>query len=266
MKISTTQRHYAVAAVIVLVAVSFWADFVRRYVQVSVIREQGSSESSGPEVNESAGWRAFFGHTGTDRAEFAVIRDRNVFSPARKAWASEGQDAGAASSVKADSPAERGDVQLLGVAFMGGDRKVILRTNPAGRAFTQSYGEGDVVSGPEGAPGLMFRVLEIGERIVRLEDSAGREFSVSLFGHEREEAEEDDGSIYTTPTPMVIVGDDDAGKGGGKSVENAQDGEDGEGYSEYSSEEDEMKNEQLVKDGKLKKIDTPFGPVYRKLE
>lgn len=264
MKMSTTRRHYAIAAVIVLVAVLFWADFVRRYAQVSVVREPGNSESSGPEAGTAAGWRAFFGQTRADRTEFAVIRDRNVFSPARKAWVPEEQEKGAALSVKGDSPAERGDVQLVGVAFMGGDRKVILRTSSGGDALTRSYGEGDIVSGPEGGPGIMFRVLEIGERTVRLEDGAGKDFSVSLFGHEREDVEEDDGSIYTTPTPMVIVGDSDGGFSGGD-ADSEEDGEDGEGYSEYASEEDE-KNEQLVKDGKLQKIETPFGPVYRKLE
>lgn len=160
-------------------------------------------------------------------------------------------------------PAARGDVQLLGLAFMGGDRKVILRVTSPGPGFTKSYGEGDVVSGPGESSGPMFRVLEIGDRLVRLEDAAGAEFTVTLFGHEREEEEVVDESIYTTPTPMFIVGETDTGDGESATAEDADD--EGE-YSEYVSEGEEAHNEELVREGKLKKIETPFGPVYRKLD
>jgi hypothetical protein len=261
MKLSTTRRHYAIAAILVLAAVLLWGDLVRRYVQVSAVQGPAAADSSAPEAGDAAGWRAFFGRTGADRAQFAVIAERNVFSPSRKAWA-EGKKDGAGSSAAAGPPAARGDVQLLGLAFMGGDRKVILRIASPGPGFTKSYGEGDVVSGPGESSGPMFRVLEIGDRLVRLEDAAGEEFTVTLFGHEREEEDAVDESIYTTPTPMVIVGDTPAETGQDESV----DGEDDAGSSEYVSEEEEARNEQLVREGKLKKIETPFGPVYRKLD
>jgi len=150
----------------------------------------------------------------------------------------------------------------MGIALMGGDRKVILNISSAGRSFTKFYGEGDGVDGPEESSGPLFRVLEIGERFVRLEDSSGEEFTVSLFAHEREEEETIDESIYTTPTPMVIVGD--TGSGDGQDAEAEDEDKDGQGGSEYVSDEEETRNEQLVREGKLKKIETPFGPVYRK--
>jgi hypothetical protein len=222
MKLSTTRRHYAIAAILVLAAVLLGGALVRRYVQGSAVQGPAAADSSAPEAGDAAGWRAFFGRTGADRAQFAVIAERNVFSPSRKAWA-EGKKDGAGSSAAAGPPAARGDVQLLGLAFMGGDRKVILRIASPGPGFTKSYGEGDVVSGPGESSGPMFRVLEIGDRLVRLEDAAGEEFTVTLFGHEREEEDAVDESIYTTPTPMVIVGDTPAETGQDESVDGEDD-------------------------------------------
>lgn len=261
MKLSTTQRHYVFAAVFVLIAVLLWADLVRRYVQVSVVPEPGNAEASGSEAGGASTWQTFFGQARPDQDQFAVIRDRNAFSPSRKAWVEAAKGAHNSSGGQKSS-AVQGDVRLLGIALMGGDRKVILNIGLSGRSFTKFYGEGDAVTGPEESSGPMFKVLEIGERFVRMEDSAGEEFTVSLFDHEREGEEVIDESIYTTPTPMVIVGDTVPGDSEDASVEDGD--KDGKQGSEYVSEEEETRNEQLVREGKLKKIETPFGPVYRK--
>ena len=270
MKLSTTRRYYAIAVVFVFLAVLLWADLARRYVRVSVVQESESTDASGPESPENAGWRMFFSRNRPDRDQFAVIRDRNVLSPTRKAWVEDEKDVHDKGEAAGDA-ADRGDVQLLGVAFMGGDRKVLLRVTASGRGITELCGEGESVPGPAESSGPMFRVVEIGERSVRLEDSAGEQFTVSLFGHEREEEEVADDSIYTTPTPMFIVGDTDSAseevapeEDASEEVAPEEDAADEDGYSEYDSDEEELRNEQLVREGKLKKIETPFGPVYRK--
>lgn len=259
MKISTTQRHYAMAALFLLVAFFFWARFIRNSMDASTAGELAVAvEESGRAEGDPAVWKGLFAKGASRRGDFAVIRDSNVFSPARRAYVPEAQTEAAQGSVRTPEPAERGDVHLLGVGLMAGDRKVILRVFSSGRGVTQFYGEGDYVDGSEGGSGPLFRVLEIGDRFVRLEDRAGREFDVFLFGRDRVEEEEIDDSIYTTPTPMFIVGDD-----GEESVDES---EDDESYSEYVSEEEERRIQRLVEEGKLEIIETPFGPVYRKLE
>ena len=147
------------------------------------------------------------------------------------------------------------------------ERKAILRFKSFRSGQTMLLAEGAVAQEKDVQDGPKYTVLGIKSESVRLKDNAGREFLVGLYDHGREAPRQatPQASVEVAPatseakpaasqeaSSAVVVG----GQGGASASS-------GQGTTKAQQQQ---KNEQLVKEGKMTKISTPFGPVYRKNE
>lgn len=269
MKVSISKRYLLLALGLVLVAGIVWADAARRFVKAGAVKAPDISEVA---VNDGGGtdaWNLLFERRVPPKEQFAVITEKNVFSPFRKAWAPPpppppAEEAVAPTEEKpAEEPPKRDDIELRGTAMVGAQRKAILGFKTFRPPQTMLLGEGEVASEKEIQDGPKFTVVRIESESVRIKDGVGREFMVGLYDHRRQapEATVNQSTVEVAPqaapqpaaaapaTAGVVVG------GGSASTP---------ATPEAKIQRIQERNEQLVKEGKMKKIDTPFGPVYRK--
>lgn len=268
MKFSTSIRYYLLAIVLLLVAAILWADVARRVFKAGEIKNPSIAGTAGTEGNDTSAWNLFFERKVPTKDHFNVIADKNVFSASRKAWTppqaqEEAKPETAAQNKTEEIVSKRDDVELRGTAMVEQKRKAILHFKSFRSVKTFRLGEGDVASEKDQKGGPSFTVLSIASDTVRMKDNAGKEFVVGLYDHKREgpattvnqskivEAQAPSPPPQApapAPSSVVVGTPTNANQEGISSKTDAQ----------------RQKNEQLVKEGKMKKIETPFGSVYRK--
>lgn len=271
MKMSISKRYLLVALGLLLVATIIWIDAGRRFIKAGAIKAPDISDvvAVGDSDNTDA-WSLLFERRVPPQEQFAVIAEKNVFSPLRKAWAPPPPpqppaepDEPVVEEKPEPEPSRRDDVELRGTAMVGETRKAILGFKSFRSPQTLLLGEGEVASEKDVKDGPRFTVIRIESESVRIKDSEGREFIVGLFDHSREApaATVNQSSVEVAPTAIVQPAGEPAGSSG--VVVGGTTGAVAES-PESRAQLIQQKNEQLVKEGKMKKIDTPFGPVYRK--
>ena len=254
IKISIAKRYALVALVLAIAAGLFWYDFGRRYLRASAVKNpdvtRGSVDSS-----SSGGWELLFERRSPAREEVAVIAERNVFSPLRKAWTPPPppEPEKVPEEPKAPPPPPKRDgVELRGTAMVGNTRTAMIHFRPFNPPETLLLREGGVAK-PSKADGPVFTMVRIEPDRVIMKDSAGAEFQVGLYDHSRQTAAQtpvQQQAVVSTETPKA------AAPPASSVVSKAPRKETPDAIQE--------RNEQLVKEGKMRKILTPFGPVYRK--
>jgi hypothetical protein len=204
---------------------------------------------------------------GAKEPRYQVIADRNLFSPERKAWQLPLEAREAASA----APVARGDVVLYGTYLSDARRYAIIGFSlTAGKSKRYVLAEGEAPKDDQGRP-LAYQVEAIGPDSIVLKDRSGTAYTVGLYVNKRSSPTQ---TVNTTPaqapppptpaaqtaapasTPAAepTAGNQAAEKAAAETVPGLP--------SDYKSLPENEK-ERLVKEGKLRKINTPMGAVYR---
>lgn len=255
MKISIAKRYVLMALVLAVGAGLFWFDFGRRYMRAGTVRDpqmtQGGIEASAP-----GAWELLFERRQPGKEEVAVIVEKNVFSPRRAAWAPPPPPEPKPEEPEAPKPppppAKRDGVELRGTAMVAGERTAMVHFRPFNPPETLILREGAVAK-PKSGPGPEFTMVRIESDKVIMTDAAGAEFQVGLYDHSRQVASQAPAqpqAVVSTTAPAASAPTSSVvGEAPKKELSPA--------------EVQQERNEQLVKEGKMRKINTPFGPVYR---
>lgn len=205
---------------------------------------------------------------GNKEPRYQVIADRNLFSPDRRAWQAPVEQQNVASA----APIARGDVALYGT-YVSGDRKyaILSLSLTAGKSKRFVLQEGESPKDDQGTP-LAYQIVSIGPESVVLKDRSGTNYTIGLYVNKHSSpAQTQNAAPQVTPPPPPPPGAQPAAAGpapAGAPVNNetatakpAPDAASGL-PADYKSLPVEEK-ERLVKEGKLRKINTPMGAVYR---
>ncbi len=211
-------------------------------------------------------------------ARYSVAADKNLFSPVRKAW-----QAPAPPPVKtkpnetpkapAPTPTRR-DVVLYGTYISGKTRKAMLHFKRfrKGRMLVAEGAEAkDEDSGNASRRKTpVYTVVKVEAKKVTLKDERGSEFSVSLYDNKKRRpvktvnkanikvdktASQKTAKIAVAPAVRTAAGGAAANKKGAAPALSARQ------IRKLSVEEKDA----LVAKGVLKKHNTPFGPVYKRI-
>lgn len=273
MKISIAKRYLLMVVVLVLIAAFFWVDAGQRLLKARRFKTPNLAEVAATESGDIDTWTVLFERRVPPKEEFALIEEKNVFSPLRKAWTAppppvlETETEPEEELTPEETLPKRDDIELRGTAMVGEERKAILKFKSFRSGATLLLTEGAVAQDKEAKDGPKFTVLHIKAESVRLKDGAGKEFLVGLYDHDRETPHtpvtQTTMEVEPVPTAQAAPAVDSSASSavvvGGTSTNNQQ-------SAETRIQQQREKNEQLVKEGKMKKISTPFGPVYRKNE
>lgn len=254
MKISIAKRYALVALVLAVAAGLFWFDFGRRYLRASSVKNPDAARD-GAEVSAPGAWGLLLEWRGPEKEETAVIVERNVFSPRRTAWAPpppppEVKTTETAAPAPPPPPPKRDGVELRGTAAVGDTRTAMVHFRPFNPPETLLLREGDTAK-PSKADGPVFTVVRIEPDRVLMKDAAGAEFQVGLYDHSRQVAQ-------APAQPQAVVNTEAAAPAAAPASAVA-----GEAPRKETPDAIQERNEQLVREGKMRKIQTPFGPVYR---
>ncbi len=211
-----------------------------------------------------------------EAARYSIIAEQNLFSPDREAWAPPPPRPEPPQEEEAPPPppANRNDVALHGTYLSGGEKRAILsfrhfRSAPKSRILT----EGQEARDEDGNARLSYTVKEIHEDRVELEDSRQQTFSVGLFDNkqaspratqQKTTIEVEQGAI-AGPVASASASTGDGGSPSASpssSQKGGQEGKDGLSTADVNRMDQEDKD-RLVEEGKLRKINTPFGNVYK---
>ncbi len=208
-------------------------------------------------------------------ARYSIIAEQNLFSPDREAWMppQPKPDPPKEEEPPPPSPTNRNDVALHGTYLSGGEKRAILsfrhfRSAPKSRILT----EGQEARDEDGNARISYTVKEIHEDRVELEDSRQQTFSVGLFDNKKSSPQATQQKTTIEVEQGAIAGpvasaSASTGDGGGSSASSAQKkGQGGDGDALSTADVNRMDQEdkdRLVEEGKLRKINTPFGNVYK---
>ena len=203
---------------------------------------------------------------GTGR--YAVTADKNLFAADRKAWqAPAPRPAETEKKDEIPDPAAapvRRDVILYGTYISGSTRKAMLHFKRfrKGRMLVAEGGEvKDEESGSSGRRKTpVYTILKVEAKKVILKDERGGEFEVSLYDNKQRRPARtvNKKNIVVekaaAPTPARKAPESSAAAAKGPSLSAKQ-------IRKLSTEEKDA----LVERGELKKHNTPFGPVYKRV-
>ncbi len=209
-------------------------------------------------------------------ARYAVAADKNLFSPSRKAWqapASSPVVRKSSATPKAPAPTRR-DVVLYGTYISGKTRKAMLHFKRfrKGRMLVAEGAEArDEDSGSASRRKTpVYTVVKVEAKKVTLKDERGSEFSVSLYDNKKrrpvktvnkanikvdKSAPRKAAKIAVAPAVRTAAGGVAATKRSTAPALSARQ------IRKLSVEEKDA----LVAKGVLKKHNTPFGPVYKRV-
>lgn len=276
MKVALSKRYIFMAVALLIIASLFWVDAGQRLFKAGHLKAPNlTPEVMTNEGDDKDSWNLLFERRVPAREQFAVIADKNVFSPLRRAWAPPPPPPEPEPDVEREPEPEpqkplpkRGDIELRGTAVMDKERMAILRFKNFRAGQTMFLAEGAIAQEEDVKDGPKFTITRIEAESVRLKDGSGQEFAVGLYDHVREAPRSVSSEVSVEVAPVaapqgaavtesgssaVIVGEGSGGGSNGNSPETRM-------------QRQQEKNEQLVKEGKMRKISTPFGPVYRKNE
>jgi hypothetical protein len=268
IKISIAKRYALIALVLAVGAGLFWLDFGRRYIRAGSVKDSRAAQD-GMEAAEPGAWERLFERRQPGKEEMAVIVEKNVFSPRRTAWAPPPPPEPAPEEPEAPEPppppppAKRDGVELRGTAMVGDTRTAMVHFKTFNPPETLILREGAAAKS-KSAQKPEFTVVRIEPDKVMMKDAAGAEFQVGLYDHPRQVASQAPAqapAVVSTAAPAApaptgsVAGEASAGSIVGKTPPK----------NLSPAEVQRERNEQLVKEGKMRKINTPFGPVYRQL-
>ncbi len=209
---------------------------------------------------------------------YAVAADKNLFSPERKAWRPPAPkpkpEAGQSKEAPPVAAPTRRDVVLYGTYIAGKQKKAILyfkrfRKGHLRLAEGEEARDGDerAASRP-GSP--VYKVLKVEARSVVLQDARGREFTIGLYDNKKRRPAKTVNKANikvekaVVPKPGAIKTGKSGGRPGtvaGKSTSGSEPVLTARDIRKLSREDKEA----LVAKGVLKKLSTPFGPVYKRV-
>ncbi len=211
-------------------------------------------------------------------SRYAVTADRNLFSPARKAWhAPAPQAAPPAAPEEVKTPAAaptRRDVVLYGTYISGKTRKAMLnfkRFRKGNMLVAEGEEAKDMDSGaPHRNNPPTYKVLKVEARTVTLQDERGGEFTIGLYDNKKRRPVKtvNKKNIQVNKTTVLqkspkITTSAVVGTTGGSAATNKK------GAPVLTSRQIRKlsveEKEAMVSKGVLKKHNTPFGPVYQRI-
>lgn len=227
-----------------------------------------------------------------DVETYAPIVEDNLFSSERQAWSPPLAEDPAPSPQPSAPLPRTSNIRLYGTQVAAQEKiGLFFFGDFAGNNKHRILREGEHVwDGDENGGGQSFQVVRVEPDMAVLLDPAGRSFEIGLYDHRRSASRGGGASVQQGPQIIMSTParprepDADAPSSSPDSSEGNDRGQSGDGPAEGhegmaqdpSSQEtdqgappplipiqnhDEM--EQLVEEGKMRKIMTPFGPIYR---
>jgi len=208
---------------------------------------------------------------------YAVAADKNLFSPERKAWQPPQPKVPKTTdknekNASPEPPPVRRDVVLYGTYIAGSTKKAMLYFKRFRKGHLR-LAEGEEARDAERGsrrPGPVYTVVRIDPRKVVLKDARGNEFEVSLYDNKKRRP----ARTMATKQPNIRVekaalhhptAASKTGRNHAKAQPVGRPGTSGRALTAREirkmSREDK---EALVSQGVLQKLNTPFGPVYRR--
>jgi len=200
--------------------------------------------------------RMLFPDTSSAASQFAIVTESNLFSPERRPWSPPPQvpdDASQGESQAQTLLPDAGGIRLYGTSI-GPDRKTALvyfeRFVSKQKHRILEEGETARDEGERGES-FYFVLKKLEQDAVVLMDAQGREHVIGLYEHMR--AEPPQGPQQSTSMnaqPLLPVAAE-----GNEPIRRVED-----------MPESLQERERLAKEGRLRRISTPSGPVFRPVE
>lgn len=196
--------------------------------------------------------------------QYQPISDKNLFSPDRKPWTPPAPPPKPAEEPIAEEPPPPapppGDprIRLYGTTITDNRRTALLYFDRFTSKQKHRLLEVGETARDEGERGerYFFVLQSIEQDKAVLEDADGWEHVVGLFDHERRAPAPEPTPAATTPERAPTAGNEDQGVAPtGEPIRRMED-------IPESLEE----REQLAEEGRLRRLSTPFGPVFRPIE
>ena len=256
--------RYVVTLILIMISVGliYWS--WKTYDQEIEVPINGTRQiNSTKHLNEIKELSAILNKPRGARSGHDVIADKNLFSQEREEWVNPVTE----QQAEHPSKVKRTDVVLYGIYRSGGESIAILglpRIAENNKKFLLTAG--DKADSQPGRPPFSYTLVSIEEEGVTVRDHNGAVFSVGLYDHQRSPslpraAIPPGGSgvkvVTTKPSP-------NANKGGG--VVRPDSGKTPNGITKPVNAMSKAEKEAMVKQGKLKKVSTPFGTLYRPIK
>jgi hypothetical protein len=223
--------------------------------------------------------RTLFAHVPPAASQYTDISERNMFSPERRPWAPPPTEPPRDSSAEAEMSALSGPsgIRLYGTTISDEQKQALLYFERfSSRQKHRLATEGEIVR-DEGERGetVYYQVVSVGRDRVELQDARGNDITVGLYDHQKTELppSQPPPAVITQPRPTAqLQGQPQSEQQPQTSPEGATVAPDvpNSGLEPIRRMEDMPESteerEQLVREGRLRRIDTPFGPVYRPVE
>jgi hypothetical protein len=209
--------------------------------------------------------RAMFAEVPPPISQFSAVAEKNLFSPDRTAWAPPPPPPKTEPDQEAEEPPPPPGshrIRLYGTTISPSEKTALLYFERfSSKQKHRLVAEGETVSDDgEKARGGEFVLQSVKKDAAILTDKDGHEIVVGLYDHERTDPPPPpkpaaDPKPSPTQPPGQPVAAESQPPSAGEPIRRMEDIPD-------SKEE----REQLAKEGRLRRISTPFGPVYRPVE
>jgi hypothetical protein len=207
--------------------------------------------------------KSLFSSIRKDPQKFAVIKEKNLFSPKREHWQppqpkKEDKKEEKKEEKPKPPPADRDDVILYGTYTSNATKRAIIhfkkfRFSPSSRVVSV----GDVLrDGEKRGDDVYYKIASIEKNNVELVDYRDRKFSVNIYAHDIEAA------VKQRSEQNIQISESKQKEGSsvvGQAPQRQEKRSSGSGVQNLSTRE----KERLHQEGKLRKIETPFGTLYR---
>lgn len=225
----------------------------RKSVHVTV---EDGTEISGMLVQEL---RAMYSDVPPAISQFQAVAEKNLFSPDRKAWAPPPPpDAEQASEEAPPQPSGPHRIRLYGTSIGPEIKSALL--------FFESFSskqkhrvvrEGETVEDDgERGKGTRYVLQALEQERAVLTDARGQEIVVGLYDHQR-----------AAPSPAVAEAKPAQPAASQPAASTAQVQPQGEPIRRMEDIPDSLEErEELARQGRLRRISTPFGPAFRPIE
>ncbi|WP_459939103.1 hypothetical protein [Desulfonatronum parangueonense] len=210
-----------------------------------------------------------------DMERYVPIVADNLFSPERRPWTPP-LTVGAPPPPPSTPPLRTSNIRLYGTQVSSQNRVGIFYFGDlSGNNKHRLLREGERVWDGEAGDGPSFEVVSIEKENAILVDTSGRSFEISLYDHHRVAARRDGELPPGQQGPTIISSPsarhkDQAGIVSPSTFQGDRSTSEGDSSAEPQDAppplipiQNHEEMEQLVEEGKMRKIMTPFGPIYR---
>lgn len=237
--------------------------------QKTLLPKLETSEFSSAAMLEET--RMLFVQAAPAASQYASISEQNMFSPERRPWSPPppAQTPSPTTEPERPSPVAPGGIRLYGTTISTEKKLALLyfeRFTSRQKHFLAR--EGDIVR-DEGERGetVYYQIVSVAQDRVELLDAQGNNVTIGLYDHQRTD------SSPGLPPPNIVMqqrqsqGQRQPGPGQASPVVQPTTPEAAGLQQSLSDLPDSMEErERLAREGRLRRIDTPFGPVYRPVE